>query len=500
MSTKGAARKNTPINLGPLDIGNELKKAVQYHQTGKLPEAEKIYRKILTVDPNHSDSLHLLGLIAHQAGKSLTAVELIHKAIRKRPHNPVYYNNLGNVLKDQGRLDDAVSCFQKALRLNPDAAETCINLGNALKFQGKIETAEAIYRKALSIKPDFISAYYNLAQLKAFGENDEAFKTLDSIQKNRNLSAKETVEIHFTLGKMYADSGDHDRAFQNYYAGNEFNKKFREPAFNLDHFEKQISLYINTFDSDFFTRKKDCGVETELPVFIIGMPRSGTTLVEQILSSHPHVFGAGELSFINQMINTLFQQNIGLSFSEILQTLDLRIVKHFADQYLNRLCASFKGAMRITDKLPGNFLNLWFIALLFPNVKIVHCRRHPVDTCLSCYFTNFDRDLGYTYDLKTLGLYYRQYQRLMTHWHQVLPAPVLDVQYEELVENQVAVSRKMVKFCGVEWDDHCLEFYKNDRPVETASGVQVRRKIYSTAVGRWKNYENRLTPLIEALG
>ena len=156
--------------------------------------------------------------------------------------------------------------------------------------------------------------------------------------------------------------------------------------------------------------------------------------------------------------------------------------------------------MRITDKLPGNFLNLWFIAVLFPKVKIVHCRRHPVDTCLSCYFTNFDRDLGYTYDLKTLGLYYRQYQRLMTHWHQVLPAPVLDVQYEELVENQVAVSRKMVKFCGVEWDDHCLEFYKNDRPVETASGVQVRRKIYSTAVGRWKNYENRLTPLIEALG
>ena len=224
ISTKGGSRKNTPINIGPFDIGNELKKAVQYHQAGKLPEAEKIYRKILTVDPNHSDSLHLLGLIAHQAGKSRIAVELIHKAIRNRPHNPVYYNNLGNVLKDQGRLDDAVSCFQKALRLNPDAAETCINLGNALKFQGKIEAAEAIYRKALSIKPDFISAYYNLAQLKAWGENDETFKSLDSIQKNRHLSAKETVELHFTLGKVYADSGDHDRAFQNYYAGNEFKK------------------------------------------------------------------------------------------------------------------------------------------------------------------------------------------------------------------------------------------------------------------------------------
>jgi len=509
-SKKRRKKKKSPAGVSPkrpaqngqipIDIATEMKTAMQYHQAGRLHKADAIYRKVLSVEPNHPDALHMLGLVVHQVNKNDAAAELIEKAISINPENSAFRNNLGNVYVALNRLDDAVACFEKAVQITPNTVEAYINLGNALKYQGKTAAAEESYRKALSINPNSVGAYYNLAQLKHFKEKDDTFTTLESIHKKGPLTGKQSTERHFALGKMYADIGDHESAFKNYHSGNAYRKRFMGNSFDLDSFEKQIALFMNVFDADFFSRYKDMGDKTQLPVFIVGMPRSGTSLVEQILSSHPSVFGAGELPLINQMVNTFLGQHNGLPFDRILEALDENRVKTIAGQYIDALKPLPEGTVRVTDKLPGNFLNLWFIARLFPKAKIIHCKRHPLDTCLSCYFTHFKQPLPYKNDLYTLGCYYRQYEKLMKHWTTVLPVPVLEIQYESLVENQEALSKKMLAFCELKWDERCLSFYKNDRPVTTASGMQVRKKIYTSAVGRWRKYERFLAPLIEGLG
>ena len=497
---KWVSKRSAATGHISIDIPAEMKTAMQYHQAGRLQEADAIYRKVISVEPNHPDALHMLGLFAHQADKNDAAADLIEKAISINPENSAFRNNLGNVYVALNRLEDAVACFEKAIQIEPNIVEAYINLGNALKYRGKTAAAEDGYRKALSIDPDSVSAYYNLAQLKQFKEKDDTFTILESIHKKGPLTDKQSTERHFALGKMYADIGEHASAFKNYHSGNAYRKRFMGNRFNLDAFRKQIALFMNVFDTDFFNRNKDMGDKTQLPVFIVGMPRSGTSLVEQILSSHPGVFGAGELPLINQMVNAFLGQHNGLPFDRILEALDENRVKTIAGQYIDALKPLPEGTVRVTDKLPGNFLNLWFIARLFPKAKIIHCKRHPLDTCLSCYFTHFKQPLPYKNDLYTLGGYYRQYEKLMGHWIAVLPVPVLEIQYESLVENQETVSKKMLAFCELEWDEKCLSFYKNDRPVTTASGMQVRRKIYKSSVGRWRKYERFLGPLIESLG
>ena len=617
------------------DIASRLTKAVQYHQSGQFQQAEKIYKKILDINPKHSDSLHLLGLIAHQVGNNDIAINLISEAIQNDPGNPTYcynlgtvcqdqgkpgeaiacyqkalhlkpdyadayyslgaafqdqgksdeaiacyqkalhlkpdyadaynnmgnafkgqgkpgeaiacyqkalhlkpdcadvyynmgnalqdqgkpgeaiacyqkalylkpdcadaYNNMGHVFKDQGKPGEAIACYQKVLHLEPYSADVYCNMGNALKNQGNIDEAETCYRKALSIKPHSVNAYHNLAGLIKFRKEDDAFSVLESVKKKKSLSDHENAMLHFTLGKIYEDIDDCESAFENYRLGNELRKKCRDQDYRILDHEKLILLFMETFDADFFDRRRDFGIATELPVFIVGMPRSGTTLVEQILSSHPQVFGAGELPDINQIKEYLIKQDRRDSFAKVVESMDARLSMSLAEQYLTRLRSLSDNVIRITDKMTSNFKLSWLIVLLFPKAKIINCQRNPLDTCLSCYFTNFTQDLGYKYDLRNLGLYYRQYQRLMKHWHTVLPIPILDVQYEELVENQEYVSRKIIEFCNLDWDDNCLEFYNNRRCVQTASASQVRRKIYKTSIGRWKKYEEYLAPLLDEL-
>jgi tetratricopeptide (TPR) repeat protein len=481
------------------DIAAEMRTGMQYHQAGRLHKADAIYRKVLSVAPNHPDALHMLGLVAHQANKNDEAAAFVEKAISIDPENSAFRNNLGNVYVALNRFDDAVACFEKTIHIAPKTVETHINLGNALKYQGKTAAAEKSYRKALSVDPESVSAYYNLAQLKHFGEKDDTFTILESIHKKRPLSDKQSIERHFALGKMYADIEAHESAFEHYHSGNAYRKRTMENRFNMDAFEKQIALFMKAFDADFFNRNKDTGNRTQIPVFIVGMPRSGTSLVEQILSSHPGVFGAGELPLINRMVNAFLSQHDGLPFDRILEAFDENRVKTAAGQYIDALKPIPEGTVRVTDKLPGNFLNLWFIARLFPKAKIIHCKRHPMDTCLSCYFTHFKQPLPYKNDLYTLGRYYGQYEKLMAHWKAVLPVSMLEIQYESLVESQEMLSKKMLAFCELDWDERCLSFYNNDRPVTTASGMQVRRRIYTSSVGRWKKYERFLRPLIESL-
>ena len=230
------------------------------------------------------------------------------------------------------------------------------------------------------------------------------------------------------------------------------------------------------------------------------MPRSGTTLIEQILASHPEVYGAGELGLIISATDSL-PSRLGsmLVYPECMASIDQRHLDQIADQYLRQISALSSNAARITDKMPHNFLHLGFIELLFPNARVIHCVREPLDTCLSCYFTDFGDKHAFSRNLSDLGRYYRQYQRLMKHWRKVLNIPIIDISYEALVEDQIALSQKMIEFCDLDWDDQCIDFYQTDRVVTTASYDQVRQPLYKTSVQRWKNYQEFIDPLMEEL-
>ena len=353
--------------------------------------------------------------------------------------------------------------------------------------------------KAFSIQSDSIGAYYHLARLNANFDRQNAIEKLERRLKKNNLSIDDRVRLQYTLGSIYAATGNFKKAFENYRSANEIGKKLSYGKFQLKDIENQISLLVGAFDTDFFSKRKHFGVSSKLPVFIVGMPRSGTTLVEQIISSHPLVFGGGELAELKLIEEELIKGNGGELYARLLQSTDRKLSVDLANRYLTRLRSYSKDAIRVTDKFPHNFMRLWLVTLLFPQAKIIHCRRDPADTCLSCYFTNFSFGHIYKYDLHHLGAYYRLYERLMDHWHRVLPQQILEVHYEALVENQKEESHRIIEFCDLPWDDCCLEFHKNDRAVLTASLSQVRRNIYTTSIGKWKHYQPYLGELLDAL-
>jgi len=258
---------------------------------------------------------------------------------------------------------------------------------------------------------------------------------------------------------------------------------------------------IATFGAEFFARTDRAGSQSELPVFIVGMPRSGTTLVEQILASHPMVHGAGELDYMRRIMQTL-PERLGVQrpIPECAANIDTALAERIAEEHLQHLREHSASALRITDKTPSNFLRLGLIALLFPKARIIHCQRDPLDTCLSCYFLRFGQGQAFAYDLDDLGRYYRDCARLMEHWRRVLPSPLLEVPYEALVADQEGWSRRLIAFLGLDWDDRCLAFYRSERQVKTASVWQVRQPVYASSIGRWRRYAKHLGPLFAALG
>jgi hypothetical protein len=329
------------------------------------------------------------------------------------------------------------------------------------------------------------------------GKQIDAISMMENLlETGPGLQATDRCRIHFTLGDTYNSKGDYDSAFEHYFKGN----RLKQTEFKSSRFTREIDALINSFHTDFFTHTAKASLHSNRPVFVVGMPRSGTSLVEQILSSHSKVFGAGELPDIINLSNRLGDKLKSQDpYPKCVSQLTIEKIDHFAKQYLDHLSRMSGDAVRVTDKMPANFMHLGLINILFPEARVIHCRPNPLDTCLSCYFQDFGPSHSYAYDLTNLGAYYQQYLRIMEHWQNSLTLPILDIQYEALINNQETVSRNMLNFCELDWEDQCLDFHNNKRFVWTASYAQVRKPIYRHSVNRWKNYEHHIDPLRKAL-
>jgi tetratricopeptide (TPR) repeat protein len=458
-------------------------------------------------DPTNAEKHNELGMLYLERGLPDRAAPYLREAVRLRPDWATARTNLGAALVGISRHEEAVQCFVEAVRLAPQLAPARSNLGAAYVQQGKIAAARAELEVAIRLDPNNAQTIFALSELAAAGDytfSDAELNRVRELADRPGLTLQDKSHLHFALAQVLDGRRQYDEAFEHARQANLARQAVDQrrgigfdPAVHADYVDRLIA----TCTPAFFERVREIGVGSELPIFIVGMMRSGTTLAEQILVSHPAVAGAGELPHMGLYAGALPRRLGGKSpYPECLTQLDASTAHAIAGEYLQVVEEHRGTRARVVDKMPLNFLGVGFIATLFPKARIIHCRRDPLDTCVSCYFRNFSTTFPFKTDLEQLGKVYRDYERLMAHWRAVLPMPIFELHYEELTAETESLTRRLVEFCGLEWDDRCLRFHETQRPVRTASMLQVRKPIYRSAIGRWKRYEQQLAPLIAVFG
>jgi tetratricopeptide (TPR) repeat protein len=467
---------------------------------GRAEEAILHHVRALIIDPARVAAYNNLGVTLEALGRWQEAADAYAKALSLRSDNAEARNNLGNALQALRRPAEAIACYETALRQHPDRADIHNNLGGALESIGRIEEARQAYERAIALAPGRPAFYRSLVDLAPVAAGDPWLPSLAALaQELAALPENERIALHFALGKALADLDEPARAFDHYLAGSALKRA------RLDYDEaatlRQLDFTPAAISAPLMRTKQGFGHPSPVPVFIVGMPRSGTTLIEQILASHPQVFGGGEMTEFDAAIARLRDAaGVARAYPDLVPDMVGEDLRRLGADYLDRVRRLAPQAERITDKMPANFRFVGLIHLALPNARIIHARRHPLDTCLSCFTRLFAHDQAYTYDLGELGRYYRAYAALMAHWRAVLPPGVmLEVEYEAVVADIEGQARRMVAHCGLPWDDACLAFHHNRRQVRT-SASQVRRPIYRSAIGRWQPYRDRLQPLLRELG
>ena len=451
-------------------------------------EALACFEKMIRLAPGRGEGYNGKALALHNLERLTEAVQMVKEAVRVDPKLVNAWFNLARMSLDLLDVDGALAAYQEATRLSPDTSEFYGALGDTLSMVGKVDKAQEFFRKAYELNPHDLGA---LAQLLGNAASPELLAKAEASIADATDDDEGVVGVLFTLGRIYDKQDQFDKAFGYYQRGNRIRQK--QESFDRAAHRETIDRLIETFSAERIAELKPWGDPSERPVLILGMPRSGTTLTEQIISSHSRVTGGGE---------RLFWSEAGAKIEHGSWRLDKAGMAQIAQAYLADL-ATIKGAeasLRVTDKMPGNFLRVGLIHSVFPNARIIHCRRNPVDNCLSIYFQNFGGYHPYSHDLDDLAFYHREYQRLMAHWRQVIPQDRLfEFDYEDMVADQEAMSRRLLAFVGLDWEDACLDFHKNERAVQTASIRQVREKIYTRSVERWRNYEPYIGPLMKLL-
>jgi tetratricopeptide (TPR) repeat protein len=521
------------VALRPNYIDARLNLAIALRQQGDMEGSVACLREVLRLRPDRADYCNNLAAALHMQGKADEAITFYRRAIELAPNFVLPHNNLGNVLQEQGKLDEACRCYQRAIELKPDfapahvglastrneqgdsaeairhylaaiqidpglAAAQC-NLGIILEEQGDFAGAEKYFRSAIASDFHYAAAHAELASLLRSALPAEDMAAQQNLLADPGVTQEQRAALHFGLAQVLDSRGAYVEAAEHANVANASRLaqwKTGCQAYDADAHSQLIDSIRAEFTTEFFARVRGFGLQTERPVFVVGLPRSGTTLVEQVLASHSHVFGAGEL---------LLARN---AFAEVCENMTKRdrpypdlhreAIQGLALRHMEELRRRNATALRVVDKMPDNYLYLGFLAVLFPRARFIHCQRDFRDVAVSCWLTNF-RAVRWASSPGHIAARFRDYQRLMNHWREVLPTPILEVSYEETVNNLEEVAQRLVAWCGLEWEPACLEFHRGKRTVRTASSVQVRQPLYKTSVGRWQNYYQSLATLLSAI-
>ena len=502
------------------------------HQTGRSDDGLALLEQSVRLLPNNPDFLNNLGTVMRDLGRVAAGADCFRKAVAIRPDQLAARDNLGSALKqlgqfdgaeeiyrgtigrnpfhvrariglaetlqEAGRLDDALGVFREALTIRPRDADLLHGLGVGLMEKGKLDDAADLFRQALAVDPGMARAWLMLTQVKRQKERDPELAGMEAQHARAPAGSLERMQLSFGLGKANDDLKDYPRAFDYFAEGNAIRRKGID--YDAERTRAEFEAMKATFNAGFFEKHKPGSIADDTPIFVVGMPRSGTTLIEQIIASHPKVYGAGELSILKTVVAKQFPLTMKGGFPQGIAGMPDKAFAEAGQAYLDMLHARYPGFRHVTDKMPGNFLLIGFIHLMLPKAKIIHCARDAAATCLSIYKVHFRGDSHrYGYDLGELADFHNLYTDIMAHWRSVLPGVVHDVRYEDFVADQEGQTRALISHLGLPWDDAALSFHETERPVRTASAAQVRQPMYQGSVDLWKRYGERLKPLLDKL-
>ena len=482
------------LELAPRDANAWSNLGMVHLKADATEKAVTCFERALALQPSHPDALNNLAQAQRRLGRFDQARPLLEQLVALRPDSAAPQYALADVQLKTNQVEAAIRSFQQALKLDPEDRRIRLGLGDAYETAGRFKQARMQYLSVLHREPDSPLALARLLQLREGEPDGQWVARAESLADSADTPEDGRIRLNVALGYYHDRQGHYDEAFRRLTLG--YDVQARREPFDSDGYTRAIDRLIGTLTRPFFEQAPTSGIDTSRPIFIVGMPRSGTTLTEQILASHSEVAAGGELSMLLKVSFQIQQaSSTGEPYPEGLLSITQTGLRQLARRYLDHLDRVSESAAHVTDKLPFNFMHLGAIALMFPNARIIHCRRHPLDNCLSCYFTSFADQIRFANQLDTLGRYYLDYDRLMRHWHDVLPVEIFDLRYEELIGATEDRVRALLEFCGLPWEDACMRFYETERGVRTPSRWQVRQPIYQGSVARWRHYEAHLAPL-----
>ena len=532
LGRKEEAEESYKAALALDPIQEQLATATQLFARGEVEEAEKLCREVLKKKPDDVNGLVLLASIASKMEQKEDAIVLLERAVELKPKFARAWADLAesySEIEDYGKALDAVQrviqlqpdlpfgfmirgsilgkmhdhegaikSYGDALKIEPDHMGSNMGLGNVLKTVGRYEESVAAYKKCVEIQPIFAEAYWSLANLKTYTFDESEMKAMEEHVKNDQMPINNKAFFHIALANAKEKQKDYEEAWVNFETGNDLRRQ--EEVYDSVQTQVTHDQLIEVFNEELIESIKDKGCPSEAPILIVGLPRSGSTLIEQILASHSLVEGTKELPDLSLLARKLTKSRPqGIKYPDAVKDMSDQELVEYGEDYLTTTKRYRTDKPHFIDKMPNNFANIGFLKMILPNAKVINAQRNPLDSCISSYKQLFYKGQSWSYDLFEIAEYYLEYQRMMDHWHKLFPGEILDLKYENIINNQKDATENLLKYCGLEWEEQCLKFYETERSINTASSEQVRQPIYKGAMNAWKNYENHIGPLIETL-